>query len=123
MIIEDLWTASGPSTWDLNALERLGKRRRAIEAAEPADEHQAQIRTHLLATLDLMEEGLCEEGRHAAIVEEGLQVLDAFEAGLTDAERGRKRKRRRRQRVAHRPSAARPRRSTHSTQRTKETRS
>ena len=122
MIIENLRTATGPSTWDLYALERLGRRRRAIEAAVPADEHQARVRAHLLATLDLVEESLCEEGRHASIVAEGLQVLDALEPRLIAALPGRKRKRRQR-RAARHSSTTRPRRAAHSMKRTKETRS
>ncbi len=83
MIIEDLWTAPGPSTWDLYALERLARRRAAIEAIEPDGEEQERIRAYLLTAIDLMEECLCEEGRHAALVASGWQELDALEPRLT----------------------------------------
>ncbi len=87
MIIEDLWTDPGPSRRDLDVLDRLASRRAAIEAVEPADEDQASVRAHLLETLDVMEEALCESP-HAGVVDEGWQELEAWEPWLLNGHHG-----------------------------------
>lgn len=85
MIVEDLFTEPGPSPQDIRALERLTRRRAAIEALEPEGEGTQCIQDRLLSTLDLMEESLCEEGHRAALVAEGWQQLDELEARLRAA--------------------------------------
>ncbi len=84
MINDDLWTADGPTASELKVLDRLGARRRALEAIEPEDEHQAHILARLLATLDDMEECLCEEGPDAHVLNEGWHTLDALEERLSE---------------------------------------
>ncbi len=83
MIIRDLWTAKGPTLAELKILERLGRRRRALEAVTAADGDEATVITRALATLDEMEECLCEEGRAAPRLARGWEDLDQLEARLT----------------------------------------
>ncbi len=85
MTIHNLATARGPSAADLRVLERLGRHRAALEALTPAGEHRAAVLRRLFATLDDMEEALCEEGRGAPLLAEGWQRLDELEARLAEA--------------------------------------
>ncbi len=82
MIIDNLWTANGPSKRDLSVLERLEQRRIPIEAFEPDNEGLATLRTSLLSTLDFMEECLCQQGHNAPALDEGWRTLELFEPRL-----------------------------------------
>ncbi len=82
MSIEDLETTRGPSATALKVLERLGRRRAALEALAPAGDHQAAVLRRSFATLDDMEEALCEEGPGSPLLAEGWQRLDEIEARL-----------------------------------------
>ncbi len=82
MITRDLWKAKGPTLAELKILERLGRRRRALEAVTAADGDEAIVIARALATLDDMEECLCEEGPRAALLADGWQRLDELEARL-----------------------------------------
>lgn len=84
MIVEDLWTAEGPTTAELKVLERLGRRRQAIEAITPADDGEAYVLARARATLDDLEECLCEEGAKAPALARGWKVLDQLEARLAE---------------------------------------
>ncbi len=84
MIVDDLWTAKGPTAAELKVLERLGRRRQAFEAVTPADEEDAIVIARANATLDDMEECLCEEGAKAPYLARGWRVLDQLEARLED---------------------------------------
>ncbi len=80
MIIDDLWTAHGPSAADLKVLERLGRHRCAFEAVKPVGEHQTTVRDRQLSVLDDMEECVCEEGHAAPALAQAWQVVDELEA-------------------------------------------
>ncbi len=82
MITRDLWKAKGPTLAELKILERLGRRRRALEAVTAADGDEAIVIARALATLDDMEECLCEEGRAAPRLARGRELLDQLEARL-----------------------------------------
>ncbi len=82
MIVDDLWTAKGPAPADLKVLERLAQCRLVFEAFESPDEEEAIVIARALATLDDMEECLCEEGRGAPLIARGWQTLDRLEARL-----------------------------------------
>ncbi len=84
MSIEDLATTRGPSAAALRLLERLARRRTAIEAVTPAGEHRETVLGCLFATLDNMEEAVCEEGPRSRLLAEGWQRLDELEARLTE---------------------------------------
>ena len=91
MILDDPWTA-GPTAAELKVLERLGARRQALEAIAPGDEHQAHVLARLFATLDDMEETLCEglvplagsRPDAAPDLAEGWQTLDELEVLLAE---------------------------------------
>ncbi len=78
--IVDLLHSDGPSRADLKELERLEHRRRDFEELKPEGEHQATVRKHLLDYIDVMEEIVCEEGRHAPFLAEGWQRIEELEA-------------------------------------------
>ncbi len=80
-MIVNLASAKGPSGPVLNMLERLA-RWRAVFAA-PADQQEACVAARALATLDDMEECLCEEGTRAAHLDRSWQVLEGLQARLT----------------------------------------
>lgn len=82
MIAQDLSLVKGPSLTDLKVLERLGQHRQALEAKTPAGNEEARILARALATLDDMEECLCEEGAKAPDLARGWQVLGQLEARL-----------------------------------------
>ncbi len=84
MIIDDPRTTAGPSPAELKVLARLGRHRETLEARTPADQEEAIVIARALATLDDMEECLCEEGTGAPFLTEGWQSLDAFEARLAE---------------------------------------
>ena len=69
-----------PTAADLAALERLGERRRALEAAAPADHQDAARRRHQLAILDEMEEAMCLHGHDDPQVAECRERLAACAA-------------------------------------------
>jgi hypothetical protein len=69
-----------PTDLDLRDLERIGDRRREVEAVEAADERVAAVRRLLLATLDEMEEELCLYGHRAPAVVEGWRRLACFDS-------------------------------------------
>ena len=91
MTLDAPWTA-GPTEAELKDLERLGARRQALEAITPEDAHQAHVLARLFATLDDMEECLCEglvpldgpQPGAASDLAEGWQTLDELEALLAE---------------------------------------
>ncbi len=69
-----------PQDDDLEALDRLARRRVEIEAARPIRRRELEVRGFLLRTLDEMEETLCLEGCRSRVVRKGWQTLAAFES-------------------------------------------
>ncbi len=84
MIVEDLWTAKGPTATELKVLERLGRRRRALEATPPGGEEEAYLVARALTLLDDMEECLCEEGSRAPDLDRGWHELEQLEECLEE---------------------------------------
>ena len=80
------WVPPEPTPDDLRALERMAERRRAIEAADPADRHQATVRRHRLAALDEMEEAICLLGHDDPRVAECWRRLAALDALAGEAD-------------------------------------
>ncbi len=78
--IADRLHSPGPPPADLRELERLEDRRLAFEELKPEDEHQVTVRKLLLDYIDVMEEIVCEEGRHAPFLAEGWQRIEELEA-------------------------------------------
>ncbi len=81
-VSQDLWTAPGPAAEALLLLERLEQRRAVIESCGGSDDASTRLRSHLLATLDLMEEHLCEVGCDAPFLAKGWETLDALQPRL-----------------------------------------
>ncbi|MEM7585276.1 MAG: hypothetical protein AAF560_17935 [Acidobacteriota bacterium] len=89
MIIDSLWTASGPCKRDVRILERLEDRRTLIEAFQPpeSEDGAAGLRRHLLETLNAMEDALCLYGPNARALTLGWQTLDLLEPRLFESAR------------------------------------
>ncbi len=73
---DELWAGGEPTTEDLEAIERIHKRRDAVRAARPSGAHEALVLRFLLETLDEMEEIACVRGPADPSVADGWETVE-----------------------------------------------